>query len=63
MMFKRKYTRSEWMFGLLAAELMRNEGYGFDEILQEFYFDSDDVREGAYDYCWFKEHVRGKEIK
>ena len=58
MMFKKKYKRSEWMTGLLAAELMLNEGYGFDEILREFYFDSNDVQEGASDYCWFKDKDR-----
>ena len=55
-MFKRKYKRSEWMEGLLEAEELYKDDWSADGIREEFFrTTSGEMRNGAYEYCWFKD--------
>lgn len=64
MIFKKKYKRSEWLEGLLKAEELYKDDWTTEGIRSEFFRTSSDERSnGAYEYCWFKDRNKGKEIK
>ncbi len=64
MLFKKKYTRSEWMEGLLQAEALHQDDWTTDGIRAEFFTPtSDEVANGAYEYCWFIDSLNAGENK
>lgn len=56
MIFKKKYTRSEWMEGLLQAEELYKDDWSTEGIRREFWDNGESkVSDGAFDYCWYVE--------